>query len=213
MKTGEDFRKAFPETAIYHVYGLTEASPRVSYLPPQCFDQYPNSAGIPLEGIDIRIVDAQNLPVPTGEHGRITVKTPGVMKGYYRNPDETRKRLQNDWLFTGDMGYISEEGYLYVVSREDDMIIKGGMNIYPKEIEEPVSALCQVKECIAYGVPTDNGITIGLDLVPVPEWAFLKKKEWMQLLMAALPEYLLPAQLNIVDAVARTASGKRIRKA
>lgn len=209
--TAKIIRDAFPEAAVYHVYGLTEASPRVSYLPSAWFDRDPTSAGIPLEGIEIRIADEQDKPLPAGEHGRILVKTPGVMKGYYHNPVETNRRLRDGWLYTGDIGFVCADGRLHVISREDDMILKGGMNIYPREIEDPVAALPQVKECAAYGVQTDCGQTIALDIVLTPEYADMKKKELMQLLTTLLPAYLLPAHLNIVDALARTASGKRVR--
>ena len=134
------------------------------------------------------------------------------MKGYYKDPEITNQALENDWLRTGDIGYKDGNGYLYVLSRADDMIIKGGMNIYPQEIEGALQNLTEIKECIAYGIGCGCGQTIAVDLVPSDPAKELGTKDFMKLFQKVLPAFQLPTQVNIVDTLERNASGKLIRK-
>lgn len=207
-----NIRKAFPDAEIYNVYGLTEAAPRVTYLPPKDFDRKCESVGIPLDGIIIKIVDSvTRAELPANTHGVIAVKSPCVMKGYYNNSEYTSKVLQDGWLYTGDIGYSDEEGYLYVMSRADDMIIKGGMNIYPKEIENSILKLDEIRECMAYRVTkTNKQQDIGVDIV-LQKNISLSKKDLLSRLSKVLPQYQIPAAVNITDKIARNASGKVIR--
>ena len=177
--TAQVIRKAFPSSKIYNVYGLTEASPRVSYLPPEQFDKHSRSVGIPLLNTEIKI-EAQDgsLCIPN-QHGMIYVKSNSLMKGYYQDDDLTAKVLVDGWLKTGDIGYKDDEGYLYIMSRSDEMIIKGGMNIYPQEIESMVQTLDQVNECMAYALNMGELCSIGLDVV-------VSKEYYMELTMKKL---------------------------
>jgi len=206
-----NIRKGFPDTAIYSVYGLTEASPRVSYLPPEKFNDYPDSVGVPLTGIQIKITDENQNDLPIKSQGLIMVETPCIMKGYYKNDEITQKVIKNNWLSTGDVGYINEMGYLYILSRIDDMIIKSGMNIYPKEIENQIVSIEQIQECVVYGVDSDIGQAIALDLVLNNTNKAITKKELMILLAEVLPAYQMPSEINILDSINKNASGKIVR--
>ena len=206
-----NIRKGFPDAEIYNVYGLTEASPRVSYLPPEKYDAYSESVGIPLEGIQIKIVDQNYNELPINTKGLIMIKTPCIMKGYYKNPEMTKKVINNKWLNTGDIGFIDNNKYLYILSRADDMIIKGGMNIYPKEIETQIELITQIKECIAYGKKSVTGQVIALDILLNDEYKTMTKKEIMILLSTILPAYQMPSEINITDIIKKNASGKIIR--
>jgi len=197
-KAATNIRSAFPNVEIYNVYGLTEAAPRVSFLYPKYFDEYPESVGIPLNDTFLK----------TDDTGRIFLKSPSIMKGYYHNEASTNRVLIDGWLDTGDIGYIDSNGFLYIVSRADDMIIKAGMNIYPKEIENQIANITQIQECIVYGVKTDAGQAIAADFVLNTE---ITKKELMNLLATVLPMYQMPTEINIVDSLKRNASGKIVR--
>lgn len=211
-KTALDIRNSFAETMIYCVYGLTEASPRVSWLPPESFDDYPESVGIALSGIEIKVVDEQWNEQPANIHGNIIVKTPCLMKGYYKNKEATQKAVINGWLNTGDVGYKDQNGYLYILSRADDMIIKGGMNIYPKEIENQVISIEQIEECVVYGKKKDVSEIIAIDVVlKCIGDKLVSKKELAALISNVLPPYQMPSEINIVEALKRNASGKIIR--
>lgn len=211
-RVATNIRKAFKNTEIYHVYGLTEASPRVSYLPPDKFDVYMESVGIALDSIKISIVDSKGQQLLPYEVGEIRVKTPSMMKGYYRNIEDSIKTIRGKWLYTGDIGYKDENGYLYIVSRKDDMIIKGGMNIYPIEIEKQVESIKEIDACIAYGVETESGQEIGLDIVLNKVYNNIGKKRILQILARKLPVYEMPIVLNIVEEIVHNASGKVVRK-
>lgn len=207
----QKIREAFPDVAIYNVYGLTEASPRVSYLPPEMFDEVPESVGFPLKGITIRITDSAGQELPVRAQGRICVHTPSVMRGYYRREQATRAKVVDGWLNTGDIGYKDEKGRLYILSREDDMIIKAGMNIYPKEIENIVNEIQEIRECVAYGIREASGTIIGLK-VALNDGVDWDLKRLSMELSQKLPLYMLPGKLAIVDRLPRNASGKLIRR-
>ena len=204
-----NIRKGFPDADIYCAYGMTEAAPRAAYLPPHKFDICPESAGIPFDGIQIKIVNEANLKLPVHASGMVMIKTPSVMKGYYKNDELTKETIIDGWLKTKDIGYQDENGYLYILSRADDMIIKGGMNIYPKEIENQIEELSQIKECSVYGIRADSGEKIAVDLAL---HEIMTKKELMLLLAGVLPSYQMPTEVNIVDSLPRNASGKIIRR-
>lgn len=137
----KQIKNILPDAAIYNVYGLTEASPRVSYLPPEYFDEYPLSVGIPLKSVSVKIAN-----------GELFVKGKSVMKGYYNDKSATDKAIQNRWLHTGDIATIDENGFISIKSRKDNMIIRGGMNIYPQEIENALLQDNRIKEALAFGV-------------------------------------------------------------
>lgn len=211
-KTALAIRNSFRETTIYNVYGLTEAAPRVSWLPPEDFDKYPESVGVALNGIKIKVVDEQGEEQSADTHGYVIVKTPCLMKGYYKNKIATQKVIIDGWLNTGDIGYKDKNGYLYILSRADDMIIKGGMNIYPKEIENQVSNIEQIEECVVYGKKTDISETIAIDVVlKCYGDKLVSQKELAALISNVLPPYQMPSEINVVEALKRNASGKVIR--
>jgi len=206
-----NIRQEFPNAKIYNVYGLTEASPRVSYLDYRLFDSMPESVGKGLNNTNIKICDDDGINKLTFEHGMVWIKSNSIMKGYYNNEYLSTKKIVNGWLVTGDIGYLDEQGFLYILSRSDDMIIKAGMNIYPKEIENILIKLVMIKEVVAYRVNDNGGQVIGLDVVLEKEYENLTIKELSLSITSVLPSYLLPKYINIVDNLKRNASGKVVR--
>lgn len=191
-------RKVFADSSIYNVYGLTEASPRVSYLPPDEFDYYPLSVGKPLPSLQAAVADNELL-----------IAGPSVMKGYYNDPLATQKAIRDGWLHTGDVAVQDDEGRLYIKCRRDNMIIRAGMNIYPQEIENALKEDEAITDVLAYG---DRGDTVSEKIhlkvvtsLAIPEvYALCKRK---------LMSYELPDAIDIVDEIPRNASGKVIRYA
>ena len=214
VAVANNIRLAFPTAEIYSVYGLTENSPRVSFLPCEYFDQWPDSVGIPLKKTEIRII-VDNFHFESsckaGEHGQIWVKSPSLMKGYYRNKQLTKQVIVNGWLNTGDIGYMNEENFLFILSRSDDMIIKAGMNIYPREIESILNLLPPIRESLVYGVRSVRGEEITADIVLNESFAFLNKKDLLQFFMEYIPSYQIPTHINIVGNLPKNASGKIVR--
>lgn len=208
---GKYIREVFQDTIIYNVYGMTEASPRISYLDPIEFDLYPKSVGYGLKGITIAVKDNNGQDVPNYKHARVYVKTPSIMLGYYKQPGVTEKVIRNGWLNTGDIGYFDFDKRLYIVSRYDEMIIKAGMNIYPKEIENKLLPLAMISEIKAYGIKNLTGQAIGVDVVLENGYEYFDKHGLMKCFAEVLPDYLLPQNINICKELKRNATGKLIR--
>lgn len=204
--TASKIQKAFPNTKKFNVYGLTEASPRVTYLPPELFGTT-TSVGIPLKSVQIKIVDDNDKELPSNQVGELLVKGDNVMLGYYKEPNRTSKTKRNDWLHTKDLAYIDIEGLLYIKGRKDNMIIRGGMNIYPQEIENTLIQDKRVEDVLAYGV-TENEIT---KICIKIKGQFKTIKEVKELCIELLPSYQVPNYIEIVDDIPKNGSGKKIR--
>jgi long-chain acyl-CoA synthetase len=140
--------------AIYEGYGLTESSPHATYN--HIWAHRPGSVGTPLPMVEVRIVaedDALDLPLSPGTWGEICLRGPNIMLGYWNRPKETAETLRGGWLRTGDIGYLDEDGYLYIVDRTKDMINAAGFKIWPREVEEVLYQYPGIKECAVIGVP------------------------------------------------------------
>jgi len=191
-------------------YGLSEASPVVS-LNPIAHIKY-CSIGKPLPGIDVRIIDNQSIDLPTGQTGELLVRGPNVMLGYYNLPGESTKTLQNGWLHTGDLAYIDEDGYIFIVDRLKDMIITSGENIYPREIEELLYTYPSVAEAAVIGVPDKlRGTTVRAYIVPT-EGHILNKKLLQGYLQQKIAAYKMPREFIIVNTLPKNSTGKILKK-
>ncbi|MEW6420249.1 MAG: long-chain fatty acid--CoA ligase [Deinococcota bacterium] len=156
LETARKFRQITGGANLVEGYGLTEASP-VTHVNPIFGDQREGSIGLPLPGVDARVVDEQGNPLPPGEIGELWVAGPNIMRGYWERPDETAKVLREahgqTWLATGDMAVMDDDGYFRIVDRKKDLIIAGGYNIYPREVEEVLYQHPAVLEAAAVGLP------------------------------------------------------------
>jgi len=132
--TAEDFERRIPSVSIRQGYGLTETAALVSSNPPG--REKPGSVGLPIEGCTVLILDDESRELPPGEPGEICCRSPAVMLGYWRSPAETAAAVRGGWLHTGDVGYLDEEGYLFIVDRKKELIIRGGFNVYPRDVED-----------------------------------------------------------------------------
>ena len=207
-EVGRKIRAAFPICRIYHIYGLTEACPRVSYLPPEHFEDYPDCVGIPLKSVSIKILNEQGNLCHANEEGILYVKGHNVMLGYYRDPEKTATVLKDGWLCTGDIAVINDGGFLKIKGRNDDLIIKSGMNVYPAEIEGVLKQDPRVKEVLVYEFCNSFGTQIGMKLVG----EFSSTEEVKQLCMKALPSFQVPSVIELVDELSKNGSGKIIRR-
>lgn len=207
-EVGMKIRKSFPTCRIYHIYGLTEACPRVSYLPPEYFEEYPDFVGIPLKSVSIKILNEQGNLCHANEEGILYVKGHNVMLGYYRDPEKTATVLKDGWLCTGDIAVINDAGFLKIKGRNDDLIIKSGMNVYPAEIEGVIKQDSRVKEVLVYGFHNSFGTQIGMKLVG----EFSSSEEVKQLCLKVLPSFQVPSVIELVDELPKNGSGKIIRR-
>ncbi len=208
-KTGIYIQSAFISSKIYHVYGLTEACPRVSYLPPQLFGRFPDFVGIPLNGVSVKILLNDQTEAQKGETGVLWVKGGNVMAGYYNDLEKTKRVLKDGWLCTGDLAVINEDGLLKILGRNDDMIIKSGMNIYPQEIESAVKADPRVREVCVCGKEDKK---LGMQIVMNISGDFESSLEVKKMCREILPPYQVPSKINLVDEIPKNGSGKIIRR-
>lgn len=209
LETGLYIAESFPNAKIYHIYGLTEACPRVSYLPPNKFKEHADCVGIPLRSVSLKIVSSEGVPVNANEVGSLWVKGDNVMSGYYNNPEKTNEVIKDGWLCTGDLALFTEDGFLKIKGRCDDLIIKAGMNIYPQEIERALKLDCRVKDVYVRGYTDDKlGVQIELNIAG----DFSDVTEVKDLCRSNLPAYQIPARINLMDEISKNGSGKIIRR-
>jgi len=151
-ETKRSLKKLFPAAGFFDLYGLTEASPGVAILTPADFYQKAESVGRPMLSVEVRAAGADYQTLPPGQVGEILCRGPNIMQGYYKAPQATARVLRNGWLHTGDAGWIDEDGFIYLVGRNKDIIISGGVNIYPGEVEAVLMQHPAVKEAAVIGV-------------------------------------------------------------
>ncbi|ADR36389.1 AMP-dependent synthetase and ligase [Oceanithermus profundus DSM 14977] len=194
-------------------YGLTESSP-VTHANPIYGRRKKGAIGLPLPGVEARIVDPDGQPLPPGEVGELVVKGPNVMKGYWNRPEETAQTLKDGWLFTGDVARMDEEGYFYIVDRKKDMIIAGGYNIYPREVEEVLYQHPAVKEAAVVGVPDAyRGETVKAFVVLKEGYeGQVSEEELKQFAKERLAAYKVPKLWEFRDDLPKTAVGKILRR-
>ena len=195
-------------------YGLTETSPVTHANLLWDGPRKKGSIGLPWPSTDVAVLSAENHePLPVGEIGEIGIKGPQVMKGYWNRPEETESTFANGWLLTGDMGYMDEEGYFYVVDRKKDMIIAGGFNIYPREIEEVLYEHKAVQEVVVAGVPDPyRGETVKAYVV-LKENAEVTEQELNEYCRKHLAAFKVPRLYEFRDELPKTAIGKILRRA
>lgn len=204
----ERVRGLLPQTAFFVMYGQTEATARLTYLPPHRVPDKPGSVGVAIADTQIRIVDDHANALPAGQAGHVCARGPGVMLGYWNDPDATRRVLRDGWLWTGDLGYLDDDGFLYLQGRSSDLIKTGAHRISPREIEEVLLSLDEVGEAVAAGVPDPLlGEVIKVWLVMRPG-ASLSARQVLAHCRHRLPLYKVPRHVVFIDAIPKTASGK-----
>jgi long-chain acyl-CoA synthetase len=196
---------------ILEGYGLTEASPVVSAHRLSGVRKL-GSVGQALPGVAVAILDDADRPLPPGELGEVCVQGPNVMQGYYRLPGETARTLRNGWLHTGDVGRLDADGYLYIVERKKDLIIRGGFNIYPREVEDVLYAHPAVAEAAVVGVGDALMGEEVLAFVALKPGAATDAGALIGFCQERLARYKCPRQIRFVDALPKSPIGKILRK-
>lgn len=204
--------EALPGTRVFVMYGQTEATARLTYLPPDRLEEKMGSVGVPVRGVTLQIRRADGSPADVDEVGEIWAQGPNVMLGYWRNEEATREVLRDGWLRTGDMGRRDADGFLYIVGRRADIIKVGAHRVHPQDIEEVIAEMPEVQEVAVVGVEDDVlGQTIHAYVVPAAQ-RHLTALPVQAHCRARLAGYKVPKVVSIVEALPRTASGK-VRRA
>jgi long-chain acyl-CoA synthetase len=207
------FQDAQPHVKVIQGYGMTETSPMITLVEPDKAEAKLGSIGRAVPGVEVKIVDEDDKEMPLGEAGEIITRGPHVMKGYFRRRDATEQRIRNGWLRTGDVGKLEADGYYYHLGRRDDMIITGGLNVYPAEVENLIYTYPGVQETVVFSIPDrKRGQVIGAAVVPRPG-ASLVEKDLLTFLRANLANFKVPDKIVVRESLQRTSSGKTIRDA
>ncbi|MDK1348553.1 long-chain fatty acid--CoA ligase [Streptomyces sp. 378] len=192
-------------------YGMTEAAPGTLFLDAEHALAKAGSAGVPHFFSDVRVVRPDLTPVDAGEVGEIVVRGPHVMPGYWGLPEETAASFADGWFRSGDAAQVDEDGYVHIVDRIKDMIISGGENIYPAEIEDRLLAHPDIVECAVIGVPDDKWGEVPRAVVVPREGASLDPDEVLASLAGHLAKYKIPKSVVLAGELPRTASGKLLK--
>jgi long-chain acyl-CoA synthetase len=209
-----EIMRSFEETfgcIVLEGYGLSETSPVASFNHPHA-ERKPGSIGTPIRGVEMRLVDDDGKDVPAGDVGEIAIRGENVMKGYWNRPEDTAKAIPDDWFRTGDLARQDEDGYFFIVDRKKEMIIRGGYNVYPREIEEALYEHPAVAEVACIGIShPDLGEEVvaavalkpGASADPAELKAFVKER---------VAAYKYPRHVWLVDALPKGPTGKILRR-
>ncbi len=211
--------KAFG-SVFFQGYGQTESGPEIAYLKEKDHEVLGDpekekrllSCGYPVVGVHVRIVDGERNDVPPGEVGEIIVKSRHIMHEYWKKPEETQKTIVNGWLHTGDLGYYDEDGYIYIVDRKKDMIISGGENIYPREVEEVLYRHPAVSECAVFGIPDPKWVEAVHAVISLKEGAAATPEELIEFCKKNMARYKAPKSIEMVDEIPKSGTGKILKK-
>ncbi len=206
----EQVEKAFGVT-ILEGYGCTEAHAVISA--PSVADNRPGSVGKPLPQHEVAILDPTGQLVAAGEEGEICLRGPGVMLGYWHDPEQTARTVVDGWLHTGDVGRFDEDGYLYVVDRVKDLILRGGFNVFPRDVEDALLEHEAVATAAVVGRPDPKSGEEVVAVVALHPGASAEPAELIDFAKARLAKYKYPREVQVVEAVPLTSVGKTDRKA
>lgn len=197
--------------SIYEGDGPTECSP-VTCVNPIGGLRKPGSVGLPIPGVEMKIVDEEGHELPPGEVGEIVVRGDNVMKGYFNLPQETAEAFFGEWFRTGDLGYVDEDGYFYIVDRKKDMLIVNGMNVYPRHVEEVIYRHPAVAECAV--VPERHRLhgEVPRAVIVLKEGATASADDILQLCRQHLGLYQVPRRIDFVEALPKNAAGKILKR-
>lgn len=202
--------KARTGLAIHEAYGMTESAAMVTYN--HYYRHVIGSVGTPANLVEVQIQDEEGHALAHGEEGEICIRGPNITKGYLNNPEETRRAFRGAWLRSGDIGFIDEDGYLFIVDRLKDMIITGGENVYPREVEEALYTLDGVQECAVVGLPDrEYGERVTAFIVPSvsprPDPDALRSA-----LKRRLAAFKVPREFVFVDELPKSSAGKLLKR-
>ncbi|HBR47580.1 MAG TPA: hypothetical protein DEA80_22105, partial [Afipia sp.] len=205
------FRERFG-VSIFDLWGQTEGTPITGFDPARETEGRPESCGRALPDCAVRVIDDQGTDLPPDEIGEVLLTGPSLFLGYDKNPQATAETLRDGWVHTGDLGKLDADGCLYIVGRKRDMVIRGGANIYPVEIEEVIYAHPAVTECAVIGIPDEvYGETVKA-VVVIGENFQLSERELIEHCRTRLATYKIPASVAFMDALPKGPTGKILKR-
>jgi long-chain acyl-CoA synthetase len=210
VKVLEDFEKRF-HVPILEGYGMSEGSPVVTFNNLHV-GRKPGSIGTPVWGVEVILVDADGVEVPVGEKGELLYRGHNVMKSYYKKPEATAETIQNGWLHSGDVGVKDEDGFYYIVDRTKDMIIRGGLNVYPREVEDVIMRHEAVSLVAVIGVPHEEMGEEVKAFVVLNEGFSVAESDMIAWTKERIANYKYPRYIEFLSALPMSATGKILKK-
>jgi long-chain acyl-CoA synthetase len=200
---------AFPDTAIHELYGASEGG--ATRISPEEWLERPGSVGRPWPGVEIKVLDEGGSPVPTGSDGIVWIKPPGGHRFSYRNdPEATDRAWRDDAFSVGDIGHLDDAGYLTITDRVSDMVLWGGVNIAPREIEEVLYEHPSVVDCAVFGVPDERDGEVLKAMVETT--GSVTVEELADHVRSRLADYKVPRRWELVDELPRDPNGKVLKR-
>ena len=207
------FEEKFPGCVILEGYGLSESASTTTFNI-SAEQRKVLSIGKPIWGVEVRVVDEDEKPLPPGEEnvGELVIRGHNIMKGYYKNPEATAEAFKGGWFHTGDLGYRDEDGFLFVVDRKKDLVIRGGYNVYPREVEEVLFEHPAVAEAAVIGKPDDKLGEEVVAIVSLKPGASATPEEIKDFCKERLAAYKYPREMRVVDDLPKGPTGKILKK-
>jgi acyl-CoA synthetase (AMP-forming)/AMP-acid ligase II len=210
----DEFREAHPETRFVVMYGQTEATARLSWLPPEVYNRRKGSMGRGIPGVELKVVNENRQPIKPGETGEVIARGDNIMMGYFADEEGTKNAIRNGWLYTGDLGTIDEDGFIYLTARSKEIIKVRGKRISPKEIEAVILALPEVIDCTIEGVEDEiegemlkATVTVRKDSL-----SLLTKDRLIQHCAQHLALFKVPQVYEFKDDLTISPTGKKIKR-
>jgi long-chain acyl-CoA synthetase len=210
-QTAAEIERRIPGVTVRQGYGLTETAALIATNP--AGKEKPGSVGVPIPGAEVRITDEEDRALPVGEIGEICCRSPAVMQGYWRSPEATDETIRDGWLHTGDVGYLDEDGYLFIVDRKKDVIIRGGFNVYPRDVEDALLEHPAVVSAGVVGRPDERHGEEVVAFVALRAADAVSAEELVDWARERIGGYKYPREVQFLDAMPLTAVGKLDRKA
>ena len=213
----DELESVIGENRFVELYGMTETSP-VSTCNPRYGKKKPGSVGIPLPDTEVKIIDPETgQPAPLGEPGEIAVYGPQVMKGYYQKPEETANALREGWMYTGDIGYMDEDGYFYVVDRLKDMVIVSGFKVFTRELDDVLAQHPDIDMAASFGFPDPDRpgserVAAAIVLKPGIEKSDAEKEKILEYLREIVAPYKVPKTIEFMDQLPTSGVGKILKR-
>lgn len=208
----ERILEAFPNAGLSEAFGQTEMSATTVTMKHQDAMRKEGSVGLPMRSVDIRVVDDSMNDVPRGQVGEIVYRGPGMMKGYYKNPEATREAFSGGWFHSGDLVRQDEEGFVFIVDRKKDMIKSGGENIYSAEVEAVLQSHPAIKEVAVVGIPDPKWGEVVKAYVGLYPGQHVTSEELIAFCGEHLAKFKRPKIVEFAEALPRSATGKILKK-